>query len=245
MPTTASESGAGGVYTWHKVSNKKAKGGSYYVEHRKTAKASWTFKGKAVTWLTEAGPSFGKADVYVDGHRKGTVNNYAKSAKYGVGRTFKGFSKGTHTIEIRVLGKKGAKAGKGSSVSIDGFKVGKKVTASPALSNVAWQRAKSGAAQGGAYAVADLKGQTVKVPFRGTAVTLQLPKGSTNGKASVYLDGKLKKTLDLYSKHAAWGNKFTLKGLTNAKHTVMVKVLGKKNHKASNTAVILDGISVK
>ena len=35
-----------------------------------------------------------------------------------------GLTKGTHTIEIRVLGKKGAKAGKGTSVAIDGFKVG-------------------------------------------------------------------------------------------------------------------------
>ena len=105
------------------------------------------------------------ADIghYIDGKRTNTVNNYSKSAKYGVGRTFKGLSKGSHTIEIRVLGKKGAKAGKGTSVSIDGFKVGKTVTVTEKSAAYTWQRASNKAAAGGAYAVADLKAESVKV----------------------------------------------------------------------------------
>ena len=54
---SAEESSAGATFAWHTVNDKKAKGGSYVTEHRKGARASWTFSGKAVTWFTITGPT--------------------------------------------------------------------------------------------------------------------------------------------------------------------------------------------
>ncbi len=243
-PTTASESSLGATFTWRKVVDKKAKGGSYFSEHRKGARASWTFSGKSVGWLTVTGPSYGKADVYIDGKRKSTVNNYTKTVKHGVTRTVKGLAKGTHTIEIRVLGKKGAKAGKGTFVAIDGFKVGSKVTATPSLTKVAWQKVSSKAASNGTYVIADLKGQTMKASVRGTSVVLRGARGPAYGKVGLYVDGKLVKSVDLYAKSVKFGTVASVTGLTDAKHTVLVKVLGSKNKKSKSTAIVVDGLSV-
>ena len=82
--TTVDDSSGALTYSWRKVSTKKAKGGSYYLEHRKNAKASWSFNGRSVSWLAVTGPAFGKADVFVDGVRKATFNNYASRIKFGV-----------------------------------------------------------------------------------------------------------------------------------------------------------------
>lgn len=243
-PTSAGESSLGAAFTWRLVKDKKAKGGSYVAEHRKGARASWTFTGTAITWYTLTGPAQGKADVFVDGVRKATFNNYAKTVKHGVARTVKGLPKGTHTIEIRVLGKKGAKAGKGTFVAIDGFKVGKKVTASPTLSKVAWQTVSNTSAGGGSYVVADLKGQAMKATARGTSVTLHTVRGPTYGRAAVYVDGALVKTVDLYAKSINWGYDVAIPGLSDAAHTIIVKALGAKNAKSSGTAVAVDGLSV-
>jgi hypothetical protein len=243
-PVAASESNAGATYSWRTVSDRKAKGRSYVSEHRKGARASWVFSGKAVTWFTLTGPTQGKADVYVDGVRKTTVNKYAKSLKHGVARTVKGLAKGTNTIEIRALGKKGAKAGKGTFVAIDGFKVGKKVTATPTLTNVGWQKASGSGAVGGAYAIADLKGQTAKLCARGTSFTLTTAKGPAFGKVGVYVDGKLKKTADLFAKRLTWKTRVVVTGLTDVQHSVVIKVLGSKNRKSTGTGVVLDGVKV-
>jgi hypothetical protein len=202
------------------------------------------FKGKAVTWFTVTGPTQGKAEVYVDGVRKTTVNNYSKVAKRGVARTVKGLSKGTHTIEVRVLGKKGAKKAKGTFVVIDGFKVGRKVTTTPAVTGVRWSSASNASADGGAYAVADLKAQTSKLVVRGTAFTLTTAKGRAYGKVSVSVDGAVVKTVDLWAASSSWGVPVTVDGLTDARHTVVVKVLGSRNSKSTGTGVVIDGFSV-
>jgi hypothetical protein len=242
--TSANESSVGATFTWRTVKDKKAKGGSYVSEHRKGARASWTFSGKTVTWYTLTGPTQGKADVYVDGVRKTTVNNYAGSVKHGVARTVKGLAKGTHTIEVRVLGKKGSKRGKGTFVAIDGFKVGTKVTATPTLTKVAWQSVSAAPASNGTYTVADLKGQSMKVKARGTGVTVTCARGPAFGKVGIYVDGTLKKTADLYAKSLTYGYGVTVTGLTDGVHTVVVKVLGSKNSKSSGTGVVVDQIGV-
>jgi hypothetical protein len=240
--TSANENAVGATFTWRTVKDKKAQGGSYVSEHRKGARASWTFSGKAVTWFTLTGPTQGKADVYVDGVRKTTVNNYASTVKHGVARTVKGLAKGSHTVEIRVLGQKGSKRGKGTFVAIDGFKVGKKLTTTPVLSKVTWQSVATASATNGTYATADLKGQSMKFTVRGTGVTVTSARGPAFGKVGVYVDGALKSTVDLYAGAVSYGYDISVTGLTDDVHTVVVKVLGSKNTKSTSTAVVVDQV---
>ena len=68
------------------------------MEHLAGATASFAFKGKTVTWFTVTGPTQGKASVWIDGHAKGTFNQYAPSMSFRVARSFHHLAKGDHTI---------------------------------------------------------------------------------------------------------------------------------------------------
>ena len=83
----------------------------------------FTFRGTSLTWTTVAGPTMGKAKVFIDGKRMGVVDNYAKRLKYGVRRTFAGLSDKTHTVKIVVTGKK-RRAAAGTSVAVDRWSIG-------------------------------------------------------------------------------------------------------------------------
>ena len=230
--------------SWRKVADRKAKGGSYFVEHRKGAKASWAFSGRSVSLVTVIGPTFGKANILIDGVRKATVNNYAAGVRYGVLRTVKNLKSGKHTVTVQALGKKGNKKGKGTLVAIDAFKVGKKVTTTPTLTSVGWQHTTNAAASGGSYAVADLKTQSTTLRFRGTGVTLLTARGKGYGKGAIYVDGTLAATFDNYAATSSWQVAQAVSGLTDATHTVVVKVLGTKNSKATSSAVVVDGFTI-
>ena len=172
------------------------------------------------------------------------MNNYAGSLKRGVARTVKGLAKGKHTIQVRVLGKKGSKKGKGTLVAIDGFKVGKTVTTTPALTKVSWQSVPSAPATNGSYTVADLKGQSMKFSVRGTGVTVTSARGPGFGKVGVYVDGTLRTTADLYAKSLTYGYGVSVNGLSDGVHSVVVKVLGSKNSKSTGTGVLVDQVDV-
>ena len=118
------------------------------------------------------------------------------------------------------------------------------MTATPTLTKVAWQGASNASASGGTYTVADLKAESMKVKVRGTSVTIKSARGPAYGKAGVYVDGELKKTVDLYAKKLSLGYKLTVTGLTDAVHTVQVKVLGSKNKRSKGTGIVVDGVSV-
>ncbi|MDH4159252.1 MAG: hypothetical protein OEV62_03270 [Actinomycetota bacterium] len=231
------------TWTWRTVKTKQAKGGSYLTESRKGARVSWTFSGRSVAWITAVGPTQGKATVLIDGKAKASVNNYARTARYGVARVVKGLPKAIHTVTLVATGKKGAKAGKGSFVVVDAFKVGKKLTSTPVVT-AAWQRAKSASAAGGGYALAGLKGQSVKLTFRGTGITWLTATGPKFGKASLSVDGVKVGTFDNYAAASTWQVERAVTGLTDGRHTVVVKVLGSKNTKAAAADVVVDGFTV-
>jgi hypothetical protein len=96
-------------------------GGSWSVAHAKsfsggrveysTTAGSWaryTFTGASVAWVSERGPTRGRADVYVDGVRKATINLHAASYKprrIVFARTWA--ANGGHTLKIVVDGTAG------------------------------------------------------------------------------------------------------------------------------------------
>jgi Zn-dependent metalloprotease len=72
-------------------------------------------------WVTTRGPNRGKAEVWVDGQKKATIDLYsatwkARQVVYAVNFG----SPGTHTIEVRVLGTRNA-ASSGKRVDLDAF----------------------------------------------------------------------------------------------------------------------------
>jgi hypothetical protein len=231
---------AAASYRWKRVASTKALGGSYVVEHRSGATASWTFTGTAVTWITATGPRSGRAQVWVDGVKKRAVNNYAAGAHWKVARAISGLSAGTHTVKIVVLGRKGAKGAMDTQVVVDGFKVGTTMTASPSL-RLAWPRGTNAKASGGAFARDDLAGASATFRFRGTGVTWISATGPAFGKAAVFVDGKRVRRVDSWSATAKFKVARSFTGLTDTVHTIRVKVLGRHRAAATGNLVVVDG----
>ena len=105
--------------TWKRVARSGAVGG--YVRTSSTAgsTATFTFRGRAVAWLAPRGPSYGKAEVYVDGVLKKTVDLYRSSSQTRrVVFIWSWPSSGSHAVKIRVLGTAGR-----PKVDLDGFGV--------------------------------------------------------------------------------------------------------------------------
>jgi hypothetical protein len=232
----------GTTHAWRTVNNARARGGSFEVERRAGASASYRFSGSSVTWITVTGPTYGKATVYVDGSSYGTFNNYATKRHFGVQRVMSGLGSGQHSVEIRPLGKKGARAATDKLVAVDAFVVGNSADTSPALTE-RWQRTTNNDASNGYYSIADLAGETATIDFAGPTITLHTAVGPKFGDVALLVDGTLVKTDDLYASNLSFGHTVTASGLGTGQHTLVVKVLGSNNAASGGSGVVLDAVS--
>ena len=101
------EAGAGARYAWGRHADPRALGGSYLVDHRAGASATFGFTGGGVTVYTVAGPSMGWGRITIDGVRRGSFNGYAPSFRTGVAHVFSHLGGGRHTVTITALGTAG------------------------------------------------------------------------------------------------------------------------------------------
>jgi hypothetical protein len=87
------------------------------------ASATLTFSGTSVSWVTSKGPGRGKAEVWLDGVKRATIDLYTPTARNRqVVFARNGLAAGNHTIEIRPLGTKNA-ASTGTGVVLDAIVV--------------------------------------------------------------------------------------------------------------------------
>jgi hypothetical protein len=98
-------------------------------------------------------------------------------------------------------------------------------------------------ANGGTWRNSSTVNNTASFAFTGTAVTWVSSKGTSRGIAAVTIDGVSKGTVDLYSSATGTYVK-TFAGLTNAAHTIVIKVTGTKNAASTATSVIVDAFTV-
>ena len=233
------EDAPGATVKWQPLKTTSAFGGGLVREHLRGAAAAWSFTGTSVTWWTVKGANQGKAQMFVDGVLKKTVNNYASATRFHVARTVTGLSATRHTVRVVVLGLKGAKAGKGTFVSVDAFTVGKTLTASPALAT-SWRRPANSHFSAGRAVVTDLARSSYSISFRGVGVTWFTQRGPSQGKAQIWLDGVLKKTVDNYAASNSYGVPRSLTKLADKVHTLKIVVLGKHRAGARGSTVTVD-----
>ncbi|MGZ4149612.1 MAG: GH25 family lysozyme [Actinomycetota bacterium] len=237
--TTISQTGPGTEYRWGSVADARALGGSYLVDHRAGASLSFAFTGGHVTWYTATGPTMGKSRVLVDGHVVTTVDGYAPAFHAAVARAFGGLSAGSHTLRIVALGTHDA-AATGSRVVVDGFATATSTVRSPSPP-ARWATLTNAHASGGSYTIADVAGASASVVFRGTGVVLTTVTGPAMGRAAVFVDGVLARTLDLSATTTTVGATRGLTGLTDAVHHVRIVVLGRPGANGTGTGVAIDG----
>jgi Bacterial Ig-like domain/IPT/TIG domain len=237
--TNEQENSVGAKYAWRTVSSSSAYGGSYTIDHLASARASFTFNGPSVAWYTNTGRNYGLAYVYIDGHLKGSFNQYASSTHYKVARSFGGLGSGAHTITMVVRGVKGSSSGTGTDIAVDAFTVGGTRYNTPTATYL-WRRSGNSHASGGAYAQSDRGGSSVTFGFRGTKVVWYTILGPSMGKAAVYIDGVLKATYDNYSSTTRYGYGRSISGLSNAVHTIKIRVLGTRRSASAGTFIVVD-----
>jgi hypothetical protein len=228
---------------WRGVSNPAANGGTYRVSRVANDNVNFVFSGTSITLVGRKGPDQGKAQVFVDGVSKAIVDLYNPSAEPFQG-TISKLSNKTHLLKVKVLGTKNAKSS-GTNVSLDAIIVGGKTTQddSPSIYYNSWSGAANAGASGGTLRQSKRAGAVANFTFTGTSVTWVTAKGPTYGKATVYIDNVAKGTVDLYNKAQVWQFSQTYGNLTNAQHTIKIKVLGTKNALSKDTYVVVDAFT--
>lgn len=239
-PLEVEEDGPAVRSSWRTVQSRDARGGSYVTERSAGATATFVFWGRSVTWYTIRGPAQGIAVVSIDGERVGVFDQHAGRTTFGAARSFDGLSAGWHTIAIRVLGEG---AGKDTLVAVDGFGVGKERSWTPQL-ELSLGMVRATKASGGTYRASDGKGASVELTFRGTGVEWTTVRGPDQGRAELYVDGALVRTVDNYASERIFKVARTVSGLTEDVHELRIVVLGAARPRADRALVSVDGFSV-
>jgi len=108
---------------WYANNNPMLSGGAAALAVDAGSRASLTFTGSGVSWITYEDQWSGVARVYIDGELKTTVDEYASPARIGVAAyTISDLSPGAHTITIEATGSRNASS-QGAWVWIDAFDV--------------------------------------------------------------------------------------------------------------------------
>ena len=72
------------------------------------SKATYTFTGSSIGWVTALGPTRGSATVYIDGVNKGTISLYSSTTtSRRIAFVASWPSQGSHTITIVAVGTAG------------------------------------------------------------------------------------------------------------------------------------------
>jgi len=226
------------TYGWRPVSAAQAYGGSYVVSDLEGSSATFTFTGRAVTWFTATGRAHGRAVVSIDGRRVGTFDQYSSRPAFRVARTFKDLPRGTHTLTVRVLGQADPRSS-GTLVPIDAFGVGNDLIREPRL-RTAWSTSRAPRASGGSVALSQLGRSSAELTFRGTGVEWYTVKGPKHGRASIFVDGTLLRTVDNYAKDPIFDVVRSVTGLAPGVHTLRIVALGEGRPKAAGALIAVD-----
>jgi predicted outer membrane repeat protein len=107
-----------------------------------------------------------------------------------------------------------------------------------------WRGFKNNSANGGFYRMSNVTADAVTYKFTGTSIKWITRKGPNMGKAFVSIDGGTSSIIDLYNSSTLWNQQILFGNLTNAAHTIVIKVGGLKNASATDYNVALDGFLV-
>ena len=108
---------------WFANNSTALSGGSGALAMDAGSKATLSFTGSGVSWITYQDQWSGVANVYIDGVLKTTLDNFAAPARGGIAAySIGGLGGGTHTITIEATGSRNSSS-QGSWVWVDAFDV--------------------------------------------------------------------------------------------------------------------------
>ena len=232
------QDGAGTAFRWGRAEHPVALGGSYRWERRTGATTTFPFSGGTVSLFTMKGPAMGRGRISIDGAPIAAFDGYAPTTRSATFR-FTELGPGPHALAVEVLGTKRA-AASGTRVAVDGLRWGGVTRRDPAPSAATWSFVANGAASEGTYAISDVRDASARLRFQGTGAALRVHRGPTMGRAAVWVDGSLVKTVDLYASSPSFATVSLVSGLSDGAHTVRVVVLGTHRAASEGNGVAVD-----
>jgi hypothetical protein len=107
-----------------------------------------------------------------------------------------------------------------------------------------WSTVTNASAAGGSYTTDELFGASASFAFNGTAITWYTVTGPTQGKATVYIDGVSKGTVDNSAATTSYQVQRTYSGLSTGNHTFKVVVNGVHGTNGTGTFIAVDAFRV-
>jgi hypothetical protein len=222
------------------------------------ATASFTFTGTSVRWVGARGRGMGRARLRIDGGRAADRQVDLYGFPDDVIRTpivtISGLSNGTHTLSVEVMF---------GVVVLDAFEVQPQTTVSHwqdtdpnAKFSAGWTKASTAFpwSGNGAANVPELPvtaqetyttGETLTLPFRGTAISWIGYRGPDGGIATVQVDGGAPVEVDTYAATAKYQEVVhTVTGLADADHTLTITATGRRNTASSAPRIVVDAFDV-
>ncbi len=238
-------------------------GGSAMQSSTAGATASITFTGTSIRWIGSRGRAKGIATVSVDGGPAREVNLFARPTDEAHTPivTINDLADGTHTLTITVTGRHDSQ-GEGNDVVVDAFDI------QPGNTISHWQDTDPNAKYSAGWTKSDpaqpysgtgvsnlpelpvsahetsTAGETVSLPFRGTAIAWVGYRGPDAGIAQVQVDGGAPTEVDLYSPTAIYQPVVFSMALGDGNHTLTITATGRRNPAATGTRVVVDAFDV-
>ena len=128
--------------------------------------------------------------------------------------------------------------------SVD-FRASRNEQENSVAAKAAWTKVSSKSAYGRSFVRANLSGSSATFTFTGTTLTWWTTTGKNQGKATVYIDGKKKATVNNYATATHFKVARKYGKLSNKRHTVRIVVNGVKGAKAgTGTFISVDAFTV-
>lgn len=245
--------------TWPSATSSAFSGGTYRYSLKAGSTATLSATTSNIAIVGSYGPAYGKAEVWIDGVRAGTIDAYAPAYAHDkVLFSLTGYATKTHTIQVRVLGTKNP-ASTGVTFILDAYDfTGAPVDARPAPpletgrveDNNArvtypvggWYAVSSSAFSGGTYRYSNKAGSAAQLTGTTASVGIVGSYGPGYGKAEVWIDGVSAGVIDAYAPSYAHNQVLFSKAVSAGTHTVVLKALGTKNASSTGTVFVFDAV---
>jgi hypothetical protein len=215
------------------------------------------FTGSKVRWIGPKQPSYGMADVYIDGALVASdVDCYAPAGSAALETVIwesATLADGPHTLSIRLTGAKNA-ASTGNVVVLDRFEAygalpaggGTRFDDADGVLTGSWIPAINPTYYDKTYIYSRWASHAFTMSFTGTRVAWIGPMTPFYGKADIFIDGVKVATVDQYRTTQGWREVVWESGTLSAgTHTLVIKPTGTANPSSTSANIVIDAIDVR
>jgi hypothetical protein len=251
--TRFEESAALYTGSWMQSTYARHSGSAALVSEEAGARASFTFRGTAVRWISYRAPDSGIARVHLDGNYKALVDLYSPTEDVQpVAFEISGLAPDEHTLTVEVLGSRNEQSG-AYWVTVDAFDAelspllhrSEQDDSAASYTGTWYPFAYSGHSGGTAVSALEA-GARATFTFNGAGVRWIAYRDEWSGIANVYVDGELKAILDTYASPAeAQATMFSIGGLSPGSHTLAIEAAGAAGPLSGGTGVTVDAFDVE